>query len=197
VKKQKPKSKRPKLTNKTSQNNHTVSIRSSPDMLGGKFKSFVTRFFNVIIFLGTLLPILLWIFYWYLDPLGRPDIHPNSGQVSDPFDLRFSIKNNSKAFQLTVTSISCRVIKFELDNDGKIENNTINQRRLSLIVAQNKSVQYNCPFNSMIQLPGQVQTAQVSIDINYSLFGFDNTATSEIMTWTRQSGQWIEGSLIN
>jgi hypothetical protein len=178
------------------QTNKVVKLPKKEQKSNNRFLSFVQYIIKVAVFLGAVGGAAkTW--EWGVNEVSEPEIHANSGQVGDPFALRFSVRNASSIFALTDVRITCHILNLRTNHQNRVENVVIAIEAPFTSVPPGASVQYNCPFRNAIRIPDEILIAQVSIEVENTLAGIKRTKMSGPMTWTAQSGQWIEGQLVN
>ena len=129
--------------------------------------------------------------------VAAPSIHPNQGQVGDPFDLEFSIHNPSWMFEVSEMHLTCILHKLAFHNGPNIYDNTIEQGALSVGIPRSGTILYNCPFHKFMIFARPIDEAVVSISGSYKTYGATRHLASETFNWSSQSHEWTEGRRIN
>jgi hypothetical protein len=127
----------------------------------------------------------------------EPSVHPNVGQVDDPFALRFRIYNSSYLFSADDVRLTC-VLNHVADSNGiAFEEIQLMPDGVYRSLGRNKSMQYGCPFYGSISNDRPIIEAEVSVSVKFKTLGFERHTVSEHFYWSKRSRAWTEGELVD
>jgi hypothetical protein len=172
-------------------------LESQPTLLQRFLRWLLATRLHQIEFAVSLLVGVVAIAGWIYDAVREPEIHPHSGNVENPFELRFSLHNPSFVFWMKNMQFTCIGEKIVLAGNNIFTNGTFDEN-LNIAVRPQQTVEYSCPFDRFIGHKNLPTTqAQISIGVSFRTLWFERRAISDHFSWTDQSHEWIEGEIIN
>lgn len=97
----------------------------------------------------------------------EPEIEAGAASLASPFDIPFSIKNNSKVFKITNLRISCELIEVVTSTNVGLSNVALVVDAANYILPTEASI-YVCPLNRMVRLPFGTPITKATIRFRYS-----------------------------
>jgi len=97
----------------------------------------------------------------------EPDIEAGAASLASPFDIPFSIKNNSKVFKITNLRISCELIEVTTSTNAGLSNVALVIDTTNYILPTEAPI-YVCPLNRMVRLPSGAPITKATMRFRYS-----------------------------
>jgi hypothetical protein len=97
----------------------------------------------------------------------EPDIEAGAASLASPFDIPFSIKNNSKVFKITNLRISCELVEVTTSTNAGLSNVALVIDATNYILPTEAPI-YVCPLNRMVRLPSGAPITKATMRFRYS-----------------------------
>ncbi len=135
----------------------------------------------------------IWGKFWP----AAPEVHVQDYETNKPFRVRFSIKNPSVLFDMHRVEFSCHLdnVRYVDDHGGAQSIVTVSTDKVSTIEAS-QEVLYRCTYDNFIQLPWDIESAQIAIVVEYQTMHSKRKSATHF-SWEKESRRWIPGRLVN
>ena len=97
----------------------------------------------------------------------EPEFDAGAPSLASPFDVPFTVTNNSKVFKITDLKIICELIEVTTRNNNGVANITLNVAASNFIEPGEAPI-YICPLNRFVALPQGDPIVRAVMRFNYS-----------------------------
>ena len=124
-----------------------------------------------------------------------PSIHPNPGQIDDPFAATFTVQSPRKWLDMRDVKFTCLLISAAYPRGGLVENDGFAWNGPVVTLKPNHPLQYACPVNRIMNI-GPPIAATIRVSVFFRDISGSQNFTSEQFNWDGGSRSWSEGQIV-